>query len=789
MAAPVSALTVPSSRSTLAIVIGMLGFTAIIGQIVLMRELIVAFSGNEISLGIMLATWLLWTAAGSALVGGFVGALTNTRRIVAILECLLGLTLPVTIWAVRASKVLFQTVPGELIGPLPMLLTCLGCLAIFCALSGCLYVAVARLYKEERFVSSIVASSSAYLLDGAGSALGGAIASLLLLRYLEPFQIATFIIICNVCMAGILLFEKSNKGKLAVFLLTGALASPLFLYVAPQLRGSSQKILWSRFHLLDSHDSIYGNLAVIETVNVRSIYDNGIILASAPDDAAAENGVHYALLEHPAPSSVLLIGGGTNGSVGQALKHPTLKRLDYVELDPAVIHFSRKFFPTETSPLSDARVRIHYADGRQFLRTTRDSFDVVIINLPDPQTAQLNRFYTAEFFRNVKKHLNSGGLLALQLRASEDYISPELAEFLRCIYRTLNKTFPYTAVIPGETVHFFASSSPNLLTEDPTVLTTRLRERNLQTRYVREYFIPFRMMPDRMMQIRSLLQATEATPVNRDFQPIAYYFDVVLWSAQFKASHYQWFRTAARIPFIRVAVGILLLALGLALPLAYLPKHENKARAAAVSCVAATGFTLMALQLCLLLAFQSIYGYVYNQLAILIGMFMGGVALGSWLALRLSVESKPARAARIATITQCALAISVPLLMSFVALLARSSRVTGTLFVPQLAFPIMAVLCGILGGFQFPVATEIYIRNQGEKSNLGTLYAVDLLGGCVGALLLSGYLIPVFGFWKTAWLSAPVNLAPVLLAGRVSLETRPRPAWDQPPSFLRRSQL
>ncbi|MGZ7100323.1 MAG: spermidine synthase, partial [Candidatus Angelobacter sp.] len=570
------------------IVIGLLGFTAIIGQIVLMRELIVSFGGNEISLGILLATWLLWTAAGSALASYVWTRRGDIRRITAVLECLLSLTLPGTIWVVRASKALFQIVPGELVGPLPVLLSCLGCLSIFCTLSGCLYVAAARLYKEERLVSASVASNSAYLFEGAGSAIGGAIASLWLLRFLESFQIATLIVLCNVCMAGILLFGKSRTGKWAVFLFAGALVLPICVYAAPQLRRSSQNILWRGFHLLESRESIYGNLAVLETSNLRSIYDNGIILVTAPDEAAAEESVHYALLEHPAPSSVLLIGGGTNGSVGQALKHPTLKRLDYVELDPALIHVTSKFFPAETASLSDPRARIHYADGRQFLRTTRDRFDVVIINLPDPQTAQLNRFYTEEFFRIVREHLNSSGLLALELRASEDYVSPELGEFLRCIYRTLRETFPYTAVIPGETLHFFASATPNLLTEDSRVLIARLREGNVQTRYVREYFIPFRMMPDRMAQIHSLLQATESTPVNSDFQPIAYYFDVVLWSAQFKTSHYQWFQTAARIPFIRVALGTLILALGLALSMAYLPKRESTVRAAAVSCVGAT---------------------------------------------------------------------------------------------------------------------------------------------------------------------------------------------------------
>ena len=773
MTAPVSSLTVSSSRRpTPIIVIGLVGFTAMIGQIILMRELIVVFNGNEISIGLAVATWLLWTAAGSALASQMWEHRGDIIRITATLEFLVGLTLPVTIWVIRASKALFQTVPGELIGPLPMLLMCLASLSVFCTVSGCLYVTAARLYKEERLVSASVASSSAYLFEGAGAAIGGAIASLLLLRFLESFQIAALIVLCNLCMSGMLLSGKNNKRRLAVLLFTSVLGLPLFLYVAPHLRRSSQNIAWRGFRLLDSHDSIYGNLTAIETGGVSSIYENGIILASAPDEAAAEEAVHYALLEHPAPSSVLLIGGGINGSVGQALNQPTIKRLDYMELDPELIKFSRQFFPAQTAPLRDPRVRIHYGDGRQFLRTTRDRFDVVIINLPDPQTAQLNRFYTEELFRSVKEHLNTAGLLALQLRASEDYISPELSDFLRCIYRTLRETFPATAVIPGEILHFFGSSSPNSLTEDPNVLIARLRERNLPTRYVREYFLPFRMMPDRMMQIHSLLQPTEATPVNRDFQPIAYYFDVVLWSAQFKASHYQWFQTAARIPFTRVAIGTLTLALVLGLSLAYLPKREHRVRAAPICCVAATGFTLMALQLCLLLAFQSIYGYVYNQLAILIGMFMGGVALGSWFAIRFSAGRELSPAARTAGITQFALAISAPLLMTVMALLARSRSM---LVSPQILFPALASLCGALGGFQFPVATEIHLRNNRESSNLGLLYSVDLLGGCVGALLLSSYLIPVFGFWKTAWLSAAVNLLPAFLAMRVSLEARLRP--------------
>lgn len=766
-------VTLPCARQlTIAVkaALGLVGFSAVIGQILLMRELIVVFNGNEISLGIMLATWLLWTAAGSSLAGRMGIGQNNARTAVAAIECLLGISLLPTIWIVRTSRAFFQTVPGELVGPLPMLLTSLVCLGTFCVLSGCLFVVAARMYQQECAVSGRLASSSAYLLEAIGSGLGGVLASIVLLRFLSSFQIAILVALLNLCMAATLLLRMKPKQVAGWVVAAACFAIPLLLYIAPSFDRSAQQRLWRGFSVLGIRDSIYGNLTVVETGNIRSIYDNGVILASTPDPNAAEEAVHYALLEHPAPKRVLLMGGGVNGSIPEALKHPTLEQLDYVELDPTLIHLFREFFPTYSAPaLSDPRVHIHYADGRHYLQMAADSFDVIILNLPDPQTAQLNRFYTAEFFHSARHHLAAGGLLALDLRSSEDYISPELAEFLRCIHHTLRQVFPQVVIIPGETAHFFAAVQPNVLTDDPQVLISRLQSRHLQTQYVREYFIPFRMMPDRMAQVRELLQPLPATPVNRDFEPIAYYFDVVLWSAQFKLAYSRLFQAAAHIAFRPIIDGVLVALLLVAAVLGYLPARERRARAAAAYCVAATGFTLMALQIFLLLSFQSLFGYVYHQLAILIGMFMAGIAFGSWLGIARTRASDSGPNMTTAAIAQLLLALSAPVLLFGVSLLSRSSSGPGILLGAQLAFPALAVWCGIAGGYQFPIATEIYLGGRRAETGVGVLYAIDLLGGCAGALLLSSYLIPVFGFWKTAWLTAAVNLAPLLLASRLSL--------------------
>jgi len=71
-----------------------------------------------------------------------------------------------------------------------------------------------------------------------------------------------------------------------------------------------------------------------------------------------------------------------------------------------------------------------------------------------------------------------------------------------------------------------------------------------------------------LRELRPELRPVAATPVNRDFAPVAYYFDIVLWSTQFKEGHSNWLRTAARIGFMRVMAAILVLLLLMAIVLA-----------------------------------------------------------------------------------------------------------------------------------------------------------------------------------------------------------------------------
>jgi len=453
----------------------------------------------------------------------------------------------------------------------------------------------------------------------------------------------------------------------------------------------------------------------------------------------------------------------------------------------------------------------------------------------------LNRFYTQEFFLEAAEKLNPGGVLSFQVTAAENYISQELADLLKCLEKTLRAVFPQVVAIPGETVHFLATNRPGSLTLDSSELMSRLRQRRIRTQYVREYYLPFRMSPDRMQDLQVQIEPQPATPVNRDFTPIAYYFDVVLWSSKFHSHWRESLEHLAGLRFGAVAGGVALGLFGLALVVGLcerirVARHRSSAdsvsagphqagdvksplhrhRATVGLSVAAMGFTLLGLEVLLLLGFQALYGYVYKQLSILVAVFMVGMAVGAWLSVAgasrprwwerptpARVRGQDARPAGAGSETpalqpsdyvklaflQLLAGLSPLLLYALFVLLESVRSLAALLTISRLVFPMLALIAGLMGGYQFPLASRIYFAPseeprtpQGGKEvhpsraqrNPGVLYALDLLGACLGAAALSAYLLPVYGFLRTAMLMDVVNLAPAGLAGLAALEARYR---------------
>ncbi|MFA5846848.1 MAG: polyamine aminopropyltransferase [Thermodesulfovibrionales bacterium] len=117
---------------------------------------------------------------------------------------------------------------------------------------------------------------------------------------------------------------------------------------------------------------------------------------------------HVVLHAHPAPKKVIVIGGGDGGAVREILKHKTVEKVYFIEIDEDVINVSRKFFPTVACDVDDPRVEIKCMDGAEFVRGRSSDIDAVIVDSTDI-VGFATSLFTKEFFTSIKNCLTESG--------------------------------------------------------------------------------------------------------------------------------------------------------------------------------------------------------------------------------------------------------------------------------------------------------------------------------------------------------------------------------------------
>ncbi len=729
-----------------------LGFSATAAQLVLTRELLVVAEGNEICLGLVLAAWMLSTGAGSFILGRFAGFASRLWISIGLIG--VGFTFLTGMLAIRSIRWLAGITPGETLDIGSLFWVALLSLGPVCFLSGSLFALGGRFLAAEASVPPAHAVSRVYAFEALGAAGGGLVAASLLLPFLSPFQIAAFIGVVHLWFATVLVFGLSGRARtlfasLAVVACSiGALWSP-----ALWLEQRSLAAFWNGWSIRQVRNSPYGNLVLAGRDGSTTTFFDGVPIFTVPDKQAAEEAVHYALLQHPQPRAVLLVGSTGPGSLREALRHPAVKRLDFVELDPVLLALTEEAFAEEWGSLkADPRFAVNQADPRDFIRHWRgtERYDVIVLNLPDPRTAQVNRFYTVEFFHEVNRRLNPGGVLAFRLSGSEDYVGQELADSLRCVWTTTRLVFPGVKAFPGSVVHFFASKANGTLSDNPEVLLKRLSDRGIETSYVNAYHLPFRLMPDRVDDFRALLSERTVRP-NRDFEPIGYFKAMVAWTSLFDPGVRDFLARLGDLEFGRVLLGAGCVAAVICVFIGLAPASRRKPIVLGAAS-SAMGTLLMGLQVFLFLGFQVVHGAVYYHMSVLIAAFMLGMGVGSLIASETKVSMRRLVLLQLA-------ATLWPVI--FCLLLPVVPRVASPRLL-YLFFPLTSLLTGLLGGFHFPYVNRLYLT-PGKEGNTGLLYAIDLAGASLGALAIGAWLVPVYGFLRTSAVLAIIGVGPLLM--------------------------
>ncbi|UCE06173.1 MAG: hypothetical protein JSW07_21755, partial [bacterium] len=162
-----------------------------ISQIVLLRELVLFFTGNELTLGIILALWLLWTAVGSGLMGRLIKFFNQPINLLIIVQFLLVAVLPLTVIFIRLSRSIFSIPVGEMTNPAFILIVPLLALAPMCTMVGFLYSLGCKLLSQISGQNGSSVPGRVFLFEAIGAGIAGFIASVVLFRFIENFHVIT----------------------------------------------------------------------------------------------------------------------------------------------------------------------------------------------------------------------------------------------------------------------------------------------------------------------------------------------------------------------------------------------------------------------------------------------------------------------------------------------------------------------------------------------------------------------------------------------------------------------
>jgi spermidine synthase len=687
-----------------------LGVTSLVTQVILIREFLSVFYGNELVIGVLFASWMLLTGSG-AFLGRFAKTNNGSSGFLAVLLMLFG-SLPVlTVFLLRLLRNVVLPV-GTMEGIAPIIGSSLLLLAPFCILIGLTFTILCALARG----SGGHTVGTVYAVEAMGSFAGGLVYSLFLVSYLNTFQSLSAILAFNVAIA-LTVVRGTDRAWRVVWTMSALLLVPLIVVDVDRLASG---FLHPGEEVLFSKDTPYGTVTVTRRADQENFYENGTLLTSANDASGAEEPVHYAMIQHPLPKSVLMVSGVLTGATKEVLKYVP-DRLDVVEINPVLIDLARVW----TKGLDDRGVEVFAKDARVFVRQTRRRYDVVLLNVPEPSTLQINRYYTSEFFEDVKRIMNPGGIVSTGALPGAEYQSDDAARINATMMNTLKPIFRHVLVVPGNRVYFLASDS--VLSVG---IANLVEQRGIPTTYVNKYYLDDEDLGRRSSLIQSGL-ASDAS-VNRDLVPVSYLRHAAHWLGFFQSN---------LLPIVLLFAGFVLVVL---------------LRLDSLSAGVMTGgFAASSVEILLLLAYQILCGHIFQMLGIIIALFMAGLAAGSHLAQKISPQRRHTAFIK----AQWGIGVFC-FLLPFALIVLQFVRDYPVLVNPAICF--LALTIASIVGAEFSLAT---LLKKGETQSIASeLYGIDLIGSALGALLAGAYLIPALGFSMMCFIAGSLSVLSSLAA-------------------------
>jgi spermidine synthase len=687
------------------------GISSVTTQLLIIREFLTQFHGNEITISLVIFCWLLLTGLGSLCAKGV------RRSSLKIYACL---TLTMALWPLlqiigirefRESVFIHGTSPGFY----AIFLYITASVAPYCLLAGFI-LPYAQKVLNDRDVP--FRSGDLYLTDSVGDITGGVVFSFVLVYWLEPFPTIAVTSAFLIAVAlGLMLTHRMHA-----LLFLGVLFTIGFFLCATNPLVEKMTLSSQYGNIIRYLESPYGRIVVSKEGEQLTVWESGTPLYSESTVIETEEKVHYTLCQLDRVDDVLLVSGGFGETIAEVSKYNPV-HVDYIELDPFLTRTALDAGVIQQRP----GLEIVNTDGRHYIKTTHRHYDAIIMDLPDPDTFQLNRFFTSQFFSLAKGILKEGGIISLSVDYAPNYISDIRKKKLSVLYNTARLHFENVTVLPGERAYFLCRDG-SIWSDIPS----RLKLKSIQTIYVEGFFYG-NATAERIGQLEASLSRSK--DINTDFKP-----RLVIIAFQ------EWFMKYGASPkyFLLVLFALTVLYL------VFTRKEEY--------ILFATGLATMGVEMLVVVAFQVIYGYIYLKIGAIVTASLLGLLPGALVGNSLRTRA----AEKKLLFSEMLLLFLLLLFFLWVGYYAYEPHAVW--------FLVYCFVFSFFCGFQFPVAAQLIGE---ESSPAANCLAADLCGASVGTLLTGAVLIPLWGIQAAVLTLIAVKVSSCLvflLAG----STRPR---------------
>jgi spermidine synthase len=659
------------------------------------------FHGNELTYGMVVSLWLFGVGLGALW-----GKRIDKEKLY-LPFLILSLYFPLAIYILRLLPGILGYKTGEVF-PLSLLIL----ENIFLLFPIYLNFGLIFALGQKKFASlsqnELKSITRPYIFDSFGDLMGGIFFSYLFVSLFPPGK--NLIMVSTLFVIPVVIL----KGKRFIPLLLIFLFSLFFSDFTNSIKKIYEKT-YTGFEVQSILETRYGRYLKIKKDTQTSLFSNGILTYTYPDKITSEY-IHIPLLLSSCePKEILYIGLAGPGEIRELSKY---ENLTIVHPDKK----AQKTFEEDLDSVSLKEIKYVASDPKLFLKKTSKKFDCVFLGTGDPLSISSNRFYSLGFGKDLSEKITDKGLITFSISSGENYLSKTTLDYNSLIFWTYKFNFSNYFIIPGYNARYIFSKAPINYEEEK--IKEKLKHLNLL--YLDEYTIKSSLQELKAEKFEQQLNYN-FIGYNTDKKPIGFLLALLHYLEKYSEIS----------KFIKPVFKIPLFFILLILPLPVIFRKTGFR-------ISLIGAISIGVSYICILALQINYGNVYHLVGLITGLFMFGVGIGTYFSEKLELEKK---------LKKPFLTLAILLTAQFLLL-----QVENPSFLLFILNPLISFLCGSVVGWTYTNAGMIFKNKKIKYSAAPSVYAFDLIGGSIGALLFSFFLLPAFGITLTILLLVGMSL-------------------------------